>query len=128
MNYPFEFDELLLTDTLLSKLGFTDWWGGSGDWSDSVLGLSGRAIRIHSLDEKDDESDGYSALGGNGDNPAYVSYHYTTDEWTRMYFLHELYEYIKSFNDEQTMNDFLYRCKRTNTMHHINSYLEYLQK
>ena len=121
MEYPFKFSEINLTDSMLEKLGFAEWWGGSGDNMDSRIHLTGKSFDIHSIDEKDDEDDGY----GFG-KPRYVAYHYCDDKWNRLYFLHELYEYIKSGNCKEAMDDFLSRCEKCNLMPYIASYEAFL--
>jgi hypothetical protein len=118
MNYPFEFDEALLTDKMLEKLGVSEWWGGSSECMDARLHLNGKSFDIHSIDEQDDDSFGY------GDNPKYLPYHYTDGNWKTIYFLHELYEYIKSGGCVEAYNDFMERCKKCNLMPYIESYLK----
>lgn len=120
MEYPFEFSSINLTDTILEKLGFADWWGGSGDFYDSVIHLADKNFHIHALCEKDDENDGY------GHNKVYVSYHYTDSDWNRLFFLHELYEFIKSANSEEALHEFKDRCKKVNLSYYIDSYENYI--
>lgn len=116
--YPFPFEEILLTDRMLEKLGFPNWWGGSGDFNDSRIELSGKSFGIHAVEEKDDESDGYGY-------PRYVAYHYTDENWNTLYFLHELYEYIRSAGD-QYIEEFKNRCKECNLTPYIKSYEDFL--
>ena len=123
LKYPFEFNEILLTDTILEKLGFSDWWGGSGDFSDSRITLGGQLFEIHSVDEKDDDADGY------GYHPKqYVAYHYISGDWNEnIYFLHDLYEYIKDFDNKEVLKEFVERCVKTNLKPNIDSYLKYIE-
>jgi len=121
MEYPFKFNEIILTDNMLKLLGFGDWCGGAGDFNDSRIHLDGKSFDIHSIDEKDDDADGY------GYHPKqYCAYHYCDDKWNAIYFLHELYEYIKSGECETALIDFISRCKKCNLMPNIESYLVFM--
>jgi len=114
------FHKLLLTNTLLEKIGFTEWNDGSGDFTESRLFLSGKPFDIYDIEEKDDENDGYY------NEPIYVSAHFTNDKFEPIYFLHDLYEYIKSKDDKEALKDFVNRCEQTNCNYYIKSYLDYL--
>ena len=55
MNYPFEFRELLLTDFVLTKLGFTEYHDGAGDYGDRRLNLGKLPyFEILEIDAKED--------------------------------------------------------------------------
>lgn len=121
LYYPFEFNEINLTDTMLKKLGLSEWWGGSGDNNDARLHLNGKSFDIHSTDELDQECGGYAK------NDSYVSYHYYNDKYQTMYFLHELYEYIVAGECQEAINDFLERCEKCYLLTYIESYLKFKQ-
>ena len=119
MNYPFEFKELLLTDFVLTKLGFTPYHDGAGDYGDRRLDLGKRPyFEIIEIDAKDDVYDGYGITKEIG------SGHYTRD-CEDLYFLHELYEEILSDCTVDEVNVFVEKCKEANCYPYLESYLEY---
>ena len=79
-----------LTEDVITKLGFGEYWGDCGDSGTRSLTNPDKPnfglMRIHEIDQKDDDTDGY------GTNPQYVPNCFTTDKWDYIYFLHELYE------------------------------------
>ena len=120
--YPFEFNEINLTDEMLDHLGFKEWWGGSGYWGSSQINLAGVPIRIFRTHEELDINMGY------GESASYQSSHYCGDKFNgNIYFLHELLEYVKSFNSEQCTELFIEKCKLTNLGEYIESYNNYLK-
>lgn len=127
MIYPFEFSEMLLTSRALDKLGFTEYWGGSGDFGDRRFGITKdgkqyeKWLFITELDEKDDECDGYCK------DKWYVSSRYIGKYTGSIYFLHELYEEILA-QTPSLEEYFLERCIKCNMINYINSYLEYKAK
>jgi len=125
MKYPFEFNELLLTNKLLDTLGFTEYWSGCGDFGDRRLQLvesvPGALYQIWVIDESEDPESGYST------SPQYNSQHFSTEDWGTIYFLHELYEDIKLKRTEEELTAFVTLIKKrgVNMGSYIESYLEY---
>ena len=54
MEYPFKFDELLLTESFLSLFG-CKLYSGCGDYCETQLRYGNVFIKLYFLDEKDDE-------------------------------------------------------------------------
>jgi hypothetical protein len=120
MIYPFEFRELLLTDGVLDALGFSPYWGGSGEYGERRFG----SYYIIDHDEMDDPECGYGSS-----KPMYSSQHFSEGFKTDMntlYFLHELYESIAK-NSPEDLEAFVEKTKENgvNMYPYIESYLEY---
>ena len=134
MEYPFKFSEMLLTDKVLDVLGFSEYWGDSGDSGSRCLYLDGiigdekytengkneyPRYYIHVIDEKDDECDGYCT-------PAkYCPERITDKDFSCMYFLHEMYEDILSRRTPEEIEVFQELLKKNNMWIYIESYLKY---
>lgn len=100
-EYPFEFDECLLDTSVLDQLGFGEYWGGSGDFGSrtldfnlhpEVIFLSVRlpACRVNVMDENEDGNYGMA-------DKQFVPQRIVSENFqTRLYFLHDLYEYVSS--------------------------------
>jgi len=94
-------ERLLITSTMLDKLGFSEYWDENGDWGGRTLTFSnGERFRIMETEEKDDDTDGY-ASGGN-----YIAHHFSFAGWfatpaieghSDLFFLHEMYECIAKY-------------------------------
>jgi hypothetical protein len=131
MNYPFEFKEMLLTDKVLDKLGFSEYWAGSGDFGERTFGEKinqwkySKWYRIVEVDEMDDPESGY----GYG-KPEYCPQHYHSPfkgkVFRDIYFLHDLYEDI-SDNSPETLEQFIEKTKEkgVNMYPYIESYLKW---
>jgi hypothetical protein len=120
MNYPFEFNELLLTDKILDILGFTEYQDKNGDDGIRTLFLGENIFTIWDIGELHDDSYGY----GKG---IYVSHHFCTlTDIKPIYFLHELWDYI----NEKTSQIALFEqiCRKNNMGYYIDSYLEWKNK
>lgn len=130
--YPFEFSEMLLTSRALDKLGFTEYWAGSGDFGTRSFGIllndgsnnryeKDKWIQIIELDEKDDDCDGYCS------DKWYAPCRYIGKYTGSIYFLHELYEELLA-QTPHLEEYFLEQCTKCNMINYINSYLEYKAK
>jgi hypothetical protein len=125
----FKFDEMLITDKVLDKLGFSKYWGGSGDFGERKFGVKlsetefDPALGVYTLiemDEKDDENDGYDP------EPKYAPRYFCSSfgkHFRAIYFLHDLYEDIKE-KTPSLLVTFLERCMNNNMMPYIKSYLK----
>lgn len=130
MNYPFEFNELLLTDKCLDVLGFSEYWAGSGDFGERCFGIEHQELyRIVEIDESEDPSSGYG-----GGQPEYCSCNYgepfkSKNSLRRIYFIHELYESILE-NNPSLIEMFIEKTKSkgVNMYPYIKSWLEYKSK
>jgi hypothetical protein len=123
MEYPFKFNELLLTSRVLDKLGFTEYWNGSGYFGTRRL-IDKEAhdvfYELFQTDEMDDPTDGYDPYNP----PEYQTQHYCTKDWERMYFLHELYEdFLLRYPDK--IEYLTKQIKTCNMYPQLKSYLKY---
>jgi hypothetical protein len=126
VKYPFEFNELRLTDKMLDVLGFSKYWAGSGDfYGERCFGIEGVALyRMTVHDETEDPCSGYCQT------PVYQSEYfssgYQSKTWNHIYFLHELYEDILE-NKPNLIEMFVEKTKEkdVNMYPYIKSYLEY---
>lgn len=147
MNYPFEFTELILTDRILDLLGFTEYWGGPGDFGDRRLGIKLDKNRfdsnysvfyIYQYDEKDDECDGYGygepqyvpsyyALPGYYYSAGQIAEQIKTGVYSSIYFLHELYDAIDKFTPD--LIPFLEsNISKYNMKPYLDSYKKFINK
>lgn len=96
--------KLNITDTILDKLGFSEYWDEHGTWGGRTLTFSnGTKFRIIEQEEMDDEHDGYGVLSGI--ESTYVANHFYFAGWFAipktdaghydLFFLHEMYECIE---------------------------------
>ncbi len=123
MKNLFDFMECHLSDKLLSHIGFSEWWGDPGDSCSSQIDLGGGVIyRIHCIDEKEDDADGY------GTWPVqYQPYYYTPEDFGgHIYFLHQLFNDIALRSGEAGVNAFIDLCKKKNLWPYLESYLKYI--
>lgn len=137
MNYPFQFDTILITSKLLDVMGFSEYWPGCGEFGERALDLGGKTgdIRLKSkgefplyyikeIDETEDPESGY----GYG-KPQYCSNHFCNKDFQPMYFIHEMYEDIISRRTPKEIENFISLCgkKGVNLYPYIQSYLTYKQ-
>lgn len=137
MKYPFEFQEMLLTQKALDTLGFSDYWSGCGDYGTRHLTL---------FDETGEEphenysvtvfDEDYDPEGGYGIGPpsycarhtAYIGQHGVG--WYDLYFLHDLLDNIKINCSDRFYTHFVEVTKQpgVNMYPYIKSYLEFKEK
>lgn len=137
MKYPFEFKELLLTSKALDVLGFSEYWGDSGESGTRTLNLGGIVgderllakkeyplYHIHEIDETDDPCGGYS------NNPEYSSWYIVTKDWEPIYFLHEMYEDIVKRRTSEEVQKFveITMKKGVNMYPYIESWVKFKNK
>jgi hypothetical protein len=125
MKYPFEFEELLLTDYVLDQLGFTNYHDGAGDFGDRRLDLGvSPYYLVHEIDAKSDENDGYGYMFG-GQAKIEPGHFCSEDFGQKLYFLHDLYEDITFNHKNIELNVFIEKCYKANCGYYLDSYLEY---
>lgn len=123
MNYPFEFNELLLTDYVLDQLGFTEYHDGAGDFGDRRLdlGLETR-YEIKCVDAKSDINDGYGYYMET--KPKIEPGHFCTEDFgIRLYFLHDMYEDILLNRTSSELDMFIEKCNKSNAGPYLSSYI-----
>ena len=126
MEYPFEFNEMLLTDKVLDVLGFSEYWDGSGDYGERSFGKEGVELyRIVEHDEMDDPACGYGGAPPEY-SPSHFSQPFKSKKMGAIYFLHELYESILE-NNPNLIPMFVEKTKENgvNMYPYIESYLNY---
>lgn len=138
VTYPFEFNEMILTDKVLDVLGFSEYWAGSGGFGDRRLELGGQVgderltskkeypnYFVYEVDESEDPASGY------GGEPEYSSAHFCGNGFSpRLYFLHEMYEDILSRRTPEEIEKFIEITKRNgvNMYPYIKSWIDYKEK
>lgn len=106
--------KLNITDTVLDKLGFTDYWDEDGDWGGRILKFSdGNWLRIIEHGEIDDDSYGHTSGG------RYIANHYSFAGFFALppiqgnhdlFFLHEMYQCIKMYYSD-SLEEFENKCR-----------------
>lgn len=119
-------DKLNITDDVLDKLGFTEYWDEHCTWGTrSLIFDNGVSFDIIEMCQDDCCDNGY-------DEGYYISQHWYFSEWYvnktsckahDLFFMHEMYECIKSFYPE-CLDDFITKCKQANMSIYIERYLE----
>ena len=123
--YPFEFQELRIDDTVLDKLGFSEYWDNNGDSGERNFRFGDDVFSITCYDQKDDETDGYASWGRYQSESYGVGLrHRNTDFYRKIHFLHDLYEAILAITPN-LVQPFMDKC-RENLMHeYIEDYVKY---
>jgi len=125
-------DKLNITDTILDKLGFSEYWDENGTWGGRTLTFSnGTRFRIVEQIEMEDEHEGYGAMSNS--EPRYIANHFYFVGWFaipkteakhyELYFLHELYKCIESEYPD-CLAEFIAKCKEQNMKPYIDEYLK----
>lgn len=114
------FSKLLITETVLDKLGFAPYNDLNGDCGSRILRFKdGSYITIWEHGEKDDDSDGYSKDG------IYISHHfYSMEENIDLHFLHELHKLIRA-KSPASVSEFEDKCKQLKMFYYIKKYTEW---
>lgn len=123
-----EYDKLNLTDRILDKLGFSEYWDEHCTWGGRTLTFkNGTRFRIVDQEEMDDDTEGYSSFG------KYIAHHFyfrasfaiPSLSWQvgdrDLFFLHEMYECIKD-NYPDCIDEFLEKCKELKMKCYIDEY------
>lgn len=139
MNYPFEFEECLLDDTILDALGFSEYWGGCGDYgerrlhfnleytNDELIWLKDiqqlKFYEIIEIDAQEDDCYGYGSV-----KTRIPRTYYNTKTGETLYFLHDLYLSIKQNRLPKELDVFIKLCESANLSRYIKSFIEYEEK
>lgn len=118
---------LNITDGVLDKLGFSEYWDEHGTWGGRTLKFSnGTQFRIIEQCEMDDEDEGY------GYEKVYTAQHFYFSDWFAipkidsgnfdLFFLHEMYECINKCYPN-CIDEFVLKCKSLNMGIYIEDYL-----
>lgn len=118
---------LNITDKILDKLGFSEYWDEHGTWGGRTLTFSdGTKFRIIDQQEMDDSTEGY----GEGE---YVAQYFYFSGWFAipnidspyfdLFFIHEMYECIKTCYP-QCLDEFVSKCKELNMGSYIDQYIK----
>jgi hypothetical protein len=128
----FEFQELLITQRVLDRLGFGEYWDEHGTWGTRTLSLVSTDVELFILDEQeemDDDMEGHH-VGG-----AHVA---QTWQWNgvrnnklnsgnsiyQVYFLHQLYDIIAAFYPTK-LALFEQKAYEANLARYVLSYKDY---
>lgn len=122
--------KLNITDRILDKLGFSEYWDENCDWGGRTLTFSnGTRFRIIEQGEMDDDTEGYSPNG------RYIANHFHFAGWFALpktkapdydlFFLHEMYECIKK-EYPGCLDEFLAKCEKLKMKVYIDEYLSEL--
>ena len=114
MKYPFEFNELLLTEDVLDRLGFTEYHDKGGDYGMRTLWIKEDHYVVWEYETTEEDS-----LHG----VVYISHHFGSEDYGQLYFLHELWEQINKNTSQIALFEQL--CKKNGMGSYIESYLEY---
>lgn len=117
-------EKLNITSTVLDKLGFSEYWAGSGDFGKRTIRFEdGSWYDIIEYDEKEDANDGYTPI------KKYVTNHYANSfNYRNIFFLHELYEVIRTHCSPTALDEFYVKCKEVNMSYYIDKYLDTIKE
>lgn len=119
---------LNITDKVLDRLGFSEYWDEHGDWGGRTLTFSnGTRFRIIDTEENEDDSYGYSKDG------TYVAQHFYFADWFAipkidkghfdLFFLHEMYECIEQCYPD-CLEEFVSKCRQLKMGVYLDDYLK----
>lgn len=119
---------LNITDGVLDKLGFSEYWDENCTWGGRTLTFSNnKMFRIVAQEEMDDDSEGYSHDG------CYVASHFYFTGWFAipkidsshfdLFFLHEMYECIEKCYPD-CLEEFISKCKEVKMGSFIDDFLK----
>jgi hypothetical protein len=123
------FNKLNITEDVLDKLGFTEYWDENGTSGGRTLHFetSNDRLRVNEQCQMDDCYEGYNPKGAE-----YVSQHWSFLGWFAtpkvdddydLFFLHEIYEVIKK-HYPKSLNEFVERCEKVLMGGFIKSYID----
>jgi len=120
---------LNITDKILDKLGFSEYWDEHGTWGGRTLTFSnGTRFRIIEQEEMDDDTCGYLDCG------VYVAHHFRFDGFFAipktdadnfdLFFLHEMYECLEQ-NYPDCLDEFVSKCRKLRMGVFIDDFLKH---
>ena len=122
---------LNITDTILDKLGFSEYWDEHGTWGGRTLTFSdGTQFRIMDQEEMDDDTEGHYTGG------TYIAHHFSFSGWFAipkidkghfdLFFLHEMYECIRECYPDN-LEEFTSKCRQLKMGSYIDDFLKTTQ-
>jgi len=125
MRKQFEFEECLITDQMLEKIGFT-YRDGAGENGYYRLYFGEKEpykemYEIIQADEADDGNYGYGPV------KIYIPFHFLDKDWNTIYFFHELVEDIKRRCSDEFYEFFMVKCVEENLMFYVDSYFDWVK-
>jgi hypothetical protein len=119
---------LNITDKVLDKLGFSEYWDEHGTWGGRTLTFSnGVMFRIIEQEEMDDDTEGYSSNG------RYVAAHFYFADWFAipqidkghfdLFFLHEMYDCIEKCYPD-CLQEFVLKCNSLKMGAYIDEHIK----
>lgn len=124
-------ERLNITEKVLDKLGFSEYWDEHGTWGGRTLTFAdGTDFRIMELEEMEDDSEGYESDG------RYVAHRYKfagnfaipplegDSAYMDLFFLHEMYECIEA-NYPAYLPEFTSKCVGVRMGSYIDEFLSY---
>lgn len=119
--------KLNITNTILDKLGFSEYCDEHGTYGGRTLTFSnGVKFRILEYEEMDDDTEGYSLDGW------YIAHHFYFGGWFsvnkiaddhELYFLHEMYQCIE-IHFPSCLDEFRTKCNELKMNIYIEDYLK----
>lgn len=117
---------LNITDLVLDKLGFSEYWDEHGTWGSRALTFSnGTHFRIIEQEEMDDDSEGYHKDGN------YIAHHFYFAGWFAvpkiddvhfdLFFLHEMYACIAKYYPD-CLEEFVDKCNSVRMGRYIDNH------
>lgn len=108
----------MLTQGTLDVLGFTEYWGGCGDYGTRSLLLDGKQYTITVLDEQIDSTYGY---GAKEYNPEII----ISPSKSPLYFLHDLYDDVFETLGVTAANELQSLCDKHGMGISMQSYIRF---
>lgn len=124
-----DYQRLPITEDVIDKLGFTEYWDEHCVWGTrSLRFFDGSFFTITEYLEQDDINEGYRL------EKFYEANHYgywsemdnmkDTNIYRNLFFIEDLYDVIEAFHPDK-ISEFLERCKKVNMEYYIQQYLDY---
>jgi hypothetical protein len=128
--------KLNITEAVLDKLGFSEYWDENGTSGTRTLQFGdGERFQIVEQEEMDDSYEGYSGMVGS--KPEYVSQHFFFLDKNEknsahkikcydLFFLHEMYLCVKEVIPG-CLEEFVSICESVNMKPYIDSYISFVE-
>lgn len=121
--------KLNITDHVLSKLGFSEYWDDNGNSGSRILEFkNGEVFKISEQCQMDDGNEGYGGMCGQ--DPMYISNHYCFMGWYAspqikdvgtidLFFLSDIYYCIRKYYPE-CVDEFINKVRSNYMIKYIN--------